>query len=269
MSNEQRSAADDEALSALLDGELGADEAHRLRQRLARDPVLAARLAVLEKANSTVRAAYAPVADEPLPERLVELLSAAERDDSDRGDPQRDNVVPLPKRSSRRIFAVPASLAAGIALAVGLVLGIALGPRMLAPDAARWAADAGVVTRGTALFDALQTLPSGESRDLGAGFAATARLTFAAAEGGYCRHIDLIGPRGMTAALACGGADGWRVETATFAPAAAGGPAGAYRPASGPDAALEAAIDERIDGAPLDAAAERELIEHRWANAAP
>ncbi len=159
----------------------------------------------------------------------------------------------LPKRSSRRIFAVPASLAAGIALAFGLVLGIAFGPRVLAPDAARWAADAGVVAPGTALFDALQTLPSGESRNLGAGFAATARLTFAAAEGRYCRHIDLIGPRGTTAALACGGGDGWRVETATFAPAA-GGPAGAYRPASGPDAALEAAIDERIDGAPLDAA---------------
>ncbi len=77
MNNEQTPTADDEALSAFLDGELGADEAHRLRQRLARDPALAARLAVLEKANSTVREAYAPVVDERLPERLVDLLGAA------------------------------------------------------------------------------------------------------------------------------------------------------------------------------------------------
>ena len=264
MSNEQRFFSDDEALSALLDGELGADEAQRLRQRVARDPALAARLAVLEKTNNTVRAAYSAVADEPLPERLVDLLRATAM--TAIAAVRADNVVPLPERAPRRIFAVPASLAAGIALAVGLVLGIALGPRVLAPDAARWAADAGVVA---ARHRAVRRLADVAERRVARPRRGIRGYRAAHVRGGGRRLLPAH--RSDRPARHDGRA---RVRRSRRLARGDGnvrarGRAGDYRPASGPDAALDAAIDERIDGAPLDAAAELELIERGWASAAP
>ena len=257
MSNEPRSVSDDEALSALLDGELGADEAQRLRQRLARDPALAERLAVLQMTNSTVRAAYTPVADEPLPERLVDLTArrrtgatGSETTSCPWARARRAESSPCRRRSPRASRSRWGSCSASRSGRACFRPMRRAGPQTRASS--RPARRCSMPS---------QTLPSGESRDLGAGLVATARLTFATAGGGYCRHIDLVGPRGATAALACGGADGWRVETATFAPA---GAAGDYRPASGPNPVLDAAIDERIEGAPLGADAERELIERGW-----
>ena len=42
---------------------------------------------------------------------------------------------------------------------------------------------------------------------------------------------------------------------------------GVFRPASGPSPAIDAAIEDLIDGAPLDPAAERELMGSGWAGA--
>lgn len=76
--HEQITHEDDEALSALLDGELPDDEAERLRARLAREPALAARLEVLENADAKVRGAYEGLTDEPVPQSVVDLLRPAE-----------------------------------------------------------------------------------------------------------------------------------------------------------------------------------------------
>jgi anti-sigma factor RsiW len=66
---------DDDALSALIDGVLPSDEAAALRARL-EQAALAARLAAMERANRAVRDAYRDVVDEPLPERVLDLLRA-------------------------------------------------------------------------------------------------------------------------------------------------------------------------------------------------
>jgi hypothetical protein len=257
----QLCAADDEALSGLLDDALTDDEAQRLRQRLARDPALAARLEALEKADAAVRQAYTRVADEPLPERLIGLLRTA--DDAVRAS--RGNVVQIASfRQRLRVFAVPTAIAASIALTVGLALGVLIGPRLAAPESGRWVADAGLVQPGTALFAALQTLPSTGSRQFGADLQATARFSFRTNSGGYCRQINLSSSRGTTATLACRNGDAWQVEVASFGPAAANSATGVYRPATGNTSALDGAIDELIDGEPLGAAAEQDLIERGW-----
>jgi hypothetical protein len=107
-------------------------------------------------------------------------------------------------------------------------------------------------------------LPSATTRDLGADLKATARLTFAAAGGGFCRQIDLQSARGTTATLACRDDDGWQIEVASFAAQAPRGAGGVYRPAAGNSTAIDGAIDELIRGDPLGAAAEAALIASGW-----
>ena len=62
--------------------------------------------------------------------------------------------------------------------------------------------------------------------------------------------------------LACRRDGGWRIAHASYAAATA--PDGVYRPASGPSPAIDAAIDELIDGVPLEAEAERALMSRGW-----
>ena len=80
--------------------------------------------------------------------------------------------------------------------------------------------------------------------------------------------MDIASAGGTSEVLACRRDAGWRIEVVNFAAAAQPGPDGLFRPASGPSPTIDAAIDALIDGAPLDAAAESELIERRWESAA-
>jgi hypothetical protein len=245
---------DDELLSALLDGVLSPEEAAQLEHRLEREPKLLARFEALERANTKVRDAYAGVVDEPLPQKLVDLLAT-----------EKDNVVPLAARQprERRSFVSPTALAASIALAIGVGLGIALAPGRQAPDAIELAAAGGAVAPGTALFELLEGVPSAESRELSAGVTAVPVVTFGTADGGYCREVDVASTAGTTQMLACRRDGAWRLAHTSYVASATTD--GVFRPASGASPAIDAAIEELIDGAPLDAAAERELLGRGWA----
>jgi anti-sigma factor RsiW len=270
MIDRHRPPADDEALSALLDGALPNEEAERLRQRLSREPSLAERFAALERANAAVRDAYADVAAEPLPAQVLELLSSQRSAGNEDGDRAR-NVIELAahkQRSKPRFVTIPAAIAASIALAIGLSLGVWFGPRAPAPESAALIATAGSVEPGTELHDVLQTVRSGATRALGGNLAATPRLTFKTLAGDYCRHVDLTSARNTTATLACRRSGGWQLEVLHFGPPGSRGPEGLYRPATGTPSTLDSAIDELIDGAPLDAQAEDALIAGGWTDAA-
>src|SRR6185436_3392245 len=104
---------DDDALSALIDGALPSDEAAALRARMTRDPALAARFAAMERANRLVGDAYRDGVDEPLPERVLDLLRAQQTHGG--------NVVELADRRQRRALPawVPRAAAAGVARAIG------------------------------------------------------------------------------------------------------------------------------------------------------
>ena len=275
MSDSRRETFDDAALSALLDDALPDDEAARLRERLAREPQLTARLAALEEANAAVRDAYSGVVDEPLPERVLELLAPAERS---------DDVVALRGRRRRTPFALPPTardggspangarnlrpmaLAASIALAVGLGLGALAASKWIASDPATALVAAGTVAPGTALHDLLETAPSAAPRALGGyGVAGAPLFTFAAVDGGYCRQIELTDSRTATTAVACRRDGDWRVELAAFAPRTPG-PDGVYRPAARAPTAVDAAVDALIDGDPLSVEAESALLARGWSS---
>ena len=251
---------DDELLSSLLDGALSPADAVRLQQRLEREPELRARFEAFERANTTVRDAYAGVVNEPLPKELLDLLA--------RENATGDNVVPLAARPmrERRSFTLTTALAASIALALGIALGILVAPGRGVPDVIELAAQGGAVAPGTALFEVLEGVPSAETRELAAGVAATPVLTFGTADGAYCREVDVASSEGTTQMLACRRDGAWRLAHTSYVVSVSTD--GVFRPASGPSPAIDAAIDELIDGAPLDAAAERELIGNAWDDAA-
>jgi anti-sigma factor RsiW len=110
----------DAQLSALIDGELSAEEAARLRERLAAEPALAARHAELSLVTASLRELAAePIADARLAgiragleSRLREAPTPAVARPSRPGA----QVVPLRRRGLRWGAPLAAALAAGLAL---------------------------------------------------------------------------------------------------------------------------------------------------------
>ena len=250
---------DDELLSAFIDGALPPGRAALLEWRLEIEPALAARLKQLERANAAVRDAYGPIAAEPLPQRVLDLIDAAGVEETTAG------VVDLAARRRARglrFATLPTSLAAGVALAVGLSLGYLVTSRAPAPDGVL-IASAGVIPMGTPLHEVLETTASATSREIERGVTVTPVLAFRSIDGDYCRQVDIASERGGAEALACRSDGSWRFEAVSFLAASATN--GEFRPASR-SGVIDAAIDERIEGDLLDAAAEETLIEKRWAN---
>ena len=62
----------DDDLHAYADGQLAPERLHAFEQALARDPVLAARVAEIRAQNGWLRAGLGVVMDEPLPQRLID-----------------------------------------------------------------------------------------------------------------------------------------------------------------------------------------------------
>lgn len=245
---------DDEALSALLDGSLPDDEAAALEARLAREPEYAARFEAMRRADRAVRDAYRGVADEPLPERVLDLLREP------RAGAGGDRVIAFERRLRRGAPAWwPHALAAGIALAVGVGLGFGLGQRAGEPPTLL--AAAATIPAGSALHELLESAPSGVARPLGGAATAEARFTFRAQDGDWCRELGVVTPSASNAAIACRRGGAWRVEL--VGTAAAGN--ATYRPA-GAEAPFQEAVDALIDGEPLEPDAERALLANGWAS---
>lgn len=195
----------DEQLMAYADGELGAAERSAVEAALANDPALAARVESYRAGRRLLKQRFAAVAEEPVPQRLLDLLQSA---------PANDKVVPLRPRTAapiavpRRARPVwPMALAASLLLALGLAGG-------------------GWLLRGLAavpadpLLAVLEQSPSGELRRAGdEEFLVLASL--ATADGRWCREYER-GPAGgaMQRGLACrGNGGGWREEQFPEAPA--------------------------------------------------
>lgn len=282
----------DETLSAFLDGELPGEEAARLEAELAADPKLRGRVEALRAADAAVRSAYASIAGEPLPDRVLALIdvhapAAAPSAGVAAMRTSARQALSGPEGRRRR-FHVPASVAAGIALAVGFLSAVALyGPRR--PDVsdpagsagadpaasagtdpaasviAGLAASAGAVPPGTRLHDVLEHRASGVAADLPGGATATARLTFVDTAGEYCRQVDVAGAGGSAAVVACRRDGAWRIEVVTLGADGLAPSADVFRPASAPAAPLlDAAIDAMIDGEPLGRSEEQAAISGGW-----
>lgn len=240
---------DEQTLAAYVDGELDAATRTLVETAARADPELAARLKAEQDLKALLVGHYGPVAEEPIPERLLRSIR--------QGAPAPAKVVDL---VARRASAPPAGkppfrLSAWAGMAACLVVGLAVG-RLALPSSVglNGGADQPLVASGRlarALDGQLAAETSGPIR-IG--------LSFRDHAGVYCRTFQPNGREGL-AGLACREDGAWRLRVAS--PVAA--QASTYRTAGSeaPPAVLSA-VDDMIDGAPLDARDEESARARNW-----
>ena len=220
---------------AYVDGEM--DEAARagFEARLKQDRPLQDALYRERLLRERLSAAYAPLLDEPVPDRLTALLR-----------PPKAEVVSLADARKRRSL----GWAQWGGMAASLVLGTLLGYKLLAGDSAQMA-------DGSLLAQALDQQLSGQPVGN-----ITPGLSFVAKGGAYCRSFTSTGQQ-ASAGLACREGQQWRLRQLEPLPTEAA--SGAYRTAATalPPALLQG-IDALREGEVLDAEAERQARARGW-----
>ncbi|MEJ7808524.1 MAG: hypothetical protein WKG03_21705 [Telluria sp.] len=245
----------EEVIMAYADGEL--DESTRFEVELAmrQDPALAEKIRQHQVLRSHVFDAFAGTLTEKVPQRLQVAARSGKvvHLDSVR---QLRTPPPPPPVPEKQGWAWPQWGALAATLVVGVLAG-AIGTQGVTGGAQLAALDAGsgALMANGALAQALSTQLAGSAQ---ADAPVRLGVSFVAKDGNYCRSFML--PR--MAGLACRSGEDWRIPVMA---SAAAGAAGAYRQAGSemPAAVLEA-IDERIAGKSLDAAAERTASAQGW-----
>jgi hypothetical protein len=236
----------DDILMAYADGELDQATRRAVEAAALRDAVLAQRLARFQTARQRLAA--------PRRGATVVQLAAVR---ATRAATQQ--AARKARKGWRWSWLEWGALAAVLALGVGLgKFGLAdWQPDPQAPPSVAWR-DGALLAQGR-LALALDQAPSGA----GGVYGGTVRIvgSYVAVDGGYCRSFTANGGAGAQglAGLACKGAGGWRLPVLVQYPAAADKPARAELPA-----AVQAVVEQRSNGATLDAAAERDAMQNAW-----
>ena len=229
----------DETLMAYADGELGPEEISAVERALAEDPALQAALERQRRLRATLAGHYAPVAEEPVPERLRALL-----------EPKPAEVIDCAAARARRrpAFAWP-HLAA---MAASLAVGVLAGQVALSPGGGPVAVEDGTMVARGELAETLETqLASAQA----AGASTRVGISFEDGEGRLCRTFQAPAMDG----IACRGGEGWQL---VMTAAGKGAATGQYRQASSPMVMEQA--QAMMAGEPLDAAAESEARRSGW-----
>ena len=244
----------DETLMAFADGVLDEQTRRAVEQAMRHDPAIAEKVRKHKALRSDVFNAFASTLDEAVPQRLQVAARSGKVVHLDSVRQMRP--PPPPPAPEKRAWSWPEWGALAAMLVVGVLAG-ALGDRTLAgaDQLAAFDRENGVLAAQGKLDRALsQQLASVPGRDPNV----KVGITFKSKEGVYCRSFMLP----TTAGLACRNDDVWEIPVLTNGPMGANSQ---YRQASSalPAAVLEA-IDARIDGAALDANAERLAQRQGW-----
>ena len=218
-----------ETIVAYVDGELDADKAAEVEAAAKADPVLAEAIAAHRRLREGLFAAFAAVAEEPVPDRLV---AAAE--------------PPAPVsldafRARRQVLFQAGALAACLVAAVGVTLAVTQprGDFRSGPN--------GLLAQGP--------LERALSSQLASDDHGTARigLTFRDKAGAVCRTFTTRASDGM----ACREGSHWRIDALARAEGAT-----EFRQAASP--LIMSAASERMDGDAFDADAEKSARDKGW-----
>ena len=246
----------DEQLSAFLDGELSPVDTDALARDMDADPQLAARAERLSVANTAFVESAAMIDAVPVSAKLKAAMETAPA-----ASKSADNVIAFRPRSVRAFLVEHRAIAASLLCAV-TVWGAA---SSMAPQTASdpfAPGPGGVIVASAPLYQILETAHTGEARPVSGGVTATPQLTFASADGQFCRQVALSSSGSSSAAILCRDEDGWRPQVVAF-----GLPKGAvdYQTASADRSpALEAFLDARMSGAPMTADEEARLLTSSW-----
>lgn len=245
---------DDSLLSAYLDGELAAEQADQLTERLAREPQLMQRLEAMRSADDATRAVFATIDDQPMPANVLEMLGAAKKKPG-------ATIIPFPQRVLQNFAQMPVAIAASVALIAGFLVNDQM---RQAPVADVDIYQAGIVDADSELHRLLETGISAAPQRFANGASGELILTFEDKSGAYCRQLAIgSGDRGMQG-VACRRGNNWQLEALSFSSPESG--SGPYQQASGDTpAAVNSAIDSLIGARdPLDADEETRLISNSW-----
>jgi hypothetical protein len=228
---------DDPDFYAWLDGELAEPQASAMAAKVAADPELSKFAQQHRALGARLTAAFAPIADAPVPERLRAAVT-----------PTAD-VIDFAAARERRAKRWTVT---GLAMAASLALGLALGVALPHGGTGRFESRDGLLAAAGPLVAALdkQLASAGEQEGVRIG------LSFKDQSGRYCRTFT----SGAESGLACRNGEGWSIDGLV-----AGQPqTGNYRMAAGPDPALGSLVDSRNSGDPLGPAAEAVAIKTGW-----
>ena len=225
----------DEMLMAYADGELDLVARAEIEAAMARDPKVAEAVERHRALAARLRPAYDAVLEEPVPERLAELVAA----------PRGAAAMTVGRWRLPQWSAIAASVV------VGLFAGVLL---MRGGGAAYEETATGLVARGE--LDKALTLQLASAGDVAG---VRIGISFRDREGGYCRtfHMHREAP---VAGLACRSGGEWRLQVLATAPAHEG----ELRPAAALPMAVLHAVDAAIDGVPLNAASEAAARDAGW-----
>ena len=224
-----------ELLMAYADGALDPLTTKRVERAIANDPALAEQVARHRRLKSKLSEAYAPIADDPVPDRLAAMLTS--------------NVVQMPKRlpRARRVSAAWQSAAA---MAACLVVGVVVG-RGMHQEGPVTATDHGLYAAGS-LAKALDDQASGTKGPV------RIAVSFRAQDNGFCRVFQSAEADG----IACRDPKGWALRRTM--PGSAPRSGGGYVQAGSSDVELMATAQNMMADMPLDAAGEKKAIASHW-----
>lgn len=229
-----------ELLAAYADGELDAEIARSVEAEIAGNAQLQADLAAHHALRARLSAHFAPIAEQPIPDRLRQMVTGQEQ--------EAFNVIDFAAQAERRRApTLPARWAryAGPALAATLVLafiGFGLRPK-----------DSGYADGNLA-----QALDGQLVATQPADAPVHVLLTFRDKQGQYCRGFSSQ----VSSGIACRDVRGWRLIKLLD-----GGKGGEteYRQAGNPNMAIMAAAQDMASSEALDADQEEKALRRGWA----
>ena len=230
-----------------------------MEHAVATDPAVAARLAEFRSQSERLRRAYAPVLEEPVPERLRAVFQRA-------APPAGGTVVNLAAQRAARVvterlrgWAWPEWTAMAASLLVGV---FAMQIQTHRSDDAPIRTRPDGLVAGSALAKALSTqLASTQGRDS----AIQVGLSFENRDGQMCRTFNVPGARAWSG-LACFSGGDWHVGMAIEDPRSAQqrSPDAMRMAASEIPPEILRAATEQMRAEPMDAAAERAARDRGW-----
>ena len=225
-----------EEIAAFADGELSPERRAEVAAAIAADPQLADQVEQHRRLKAMLTGHYAPIAEEPVPDRLAAMLQAPKQADVVDFAAARERREQV-RQAPRWGWLAGAALAASLALAVFLPGGSATSP--YAEGQLATALDSQLVAEQ----------PQGvETRIL---------LSFRNQSGQYCRAFS--GEAG--GGVACRDQAGWKLEATGEG---RGGDSSDYRMAGAEDADILALVQDMAAGPALDADGEAEAREKGW-----
>jgi len=252
-----------EMLSAYIDGELAPQEMERVREAIAADELLAARLRQFRRVDRLLTEFSSAIDAQPLPPAVLALLDPPCADPGADGSTGHNAVVlPFARRWLHRG-------AGALALAASLVLAVAIALQFNSRDGAETGFEemvrAGAVVPSSPLHHALEDVRSDQAYAVGdgTGLGITPVLSFVSRRQEYCREFRVDAGARAARGVACRRDDHW--ETLKVVAAEARGSDAHYATATAEtDEDFDAFVDGLVADAPLGADAEARALQSGW-----